>query len=84
MGLTELTLSIAFIAAFLILSITKLGVREWAQIHAPKLISKLFSCDFCLSFWTCLFISLILLIFTGDIRLLIIPFLATPVTRLVI
>ena len=84
MGSIELILSVAAMSAFLILAITKLGIREWVQIRAPKLISELFNCDFCLSFWVCLFFSLVLLIFTGDTRLLITPFLASPLTRLAI
>ena len=44
---------VALAAAFVIGLLTKWGVVEWMQVHGDKVLSKLFSCDFCLSFWTC-------------------------------
>lgn len=41
---------IALAAAFVILLIGKLGIRDNIIAKAPKLISQLFDCDFCLSF----------------------------------
>ena len=71
---------IALAAAFVILLIGKLGVRDSIIARAPKLISKLFDCDFCLSFWT----SVILAIFFSEFNILFIPIISTPITRILI
>jgi hypothetical protein len=34
-----------------ITAFSKLGVLEWLQLKSPKLLSKLFSCAFCMAFW---------------------------------
>ena len=78
------TVYIALIAAFAILLIGKLGVRDEIIARAPKLISKLFECDFCLSFWTSVILAIILAILFGEISLLFIPILSTPITRILI
>lgn len=75
---------LSLFAAFVILLITKIGLREWVQTFAPKLLSKLFSCDFCLSFWICVLISFVFYIFVKDENILVLPFLASPLTRLMI
>jgi hypothetical protein len=76
---------IALGASFIILLISKLGWREWVQTFGPKLISEMFGCSFCLSFWTCYLISIILFIFVNrEGFTLLYPFLATPITRILI
>ena len=74
-------LAIAVTAAFGIMLISKLGVRDKVIMEAPKLISELFSCDFCLSWWTCLFLSIIASAVTGLWLILCVAVLATPLTR---
>ena len=49
----ESVILLALSATFILLLITKLGWREKGQIYGPKLISKMFNCDFCISFWIC-------------------------------
>jgi len=77
-------ISVALLASFIILLIGNIGWREKVQIWGPKLVSKAFQCDFCLSFWICALISLIFYIFVRDENILILPFLASPLTRLLI
>ena len=42
----------------------KWGIMEWLQVNAPcDLLNQMLRCDFCLSFWMDLVISIILAIF---------------------
>lgn len=75
---------IALAAAFAILLIGKLGVRDEIIIRAPKLISQLFDCDLCLSFWTSLIFAIILAIFFNEMSIIFIPIISTPITRILI
>lgn len=75
---------IALAAAFAILLIGKLGIRDNIIAKAPKLISQLFDCDFCLSFWTSLILAVILAIFFREMNILFIPIISTPITRILI
>ena len=72
------------LAAFAILLIGKLGVRDEIITRAPKLISQLFDCDFCLSFWTSLILAIILAIFFNEMSIILIPIISTPITRILI
>lgn len=75
---------IALAAAFAILLIGKLGVRDGIITRAPKLISQLFDCDFCLSFWTSFILAIILAIFFNEMSIILIPIISTPITRILI
>lgn len=77
----EVSAAIALLSAFSILFIGRTGVRRWIVEHAPKLISKAFDCDFCLSFWTNLFICLVVCVFTGVWGIILLPPFLTPLTR---
>ena len=72
------------VPAFTILLLSKTGIREAIIAKAPRIISKLFSCDFCLSFWMSLILACILAIFFKEISILFIPILSTPITRILI
>ena len=75
---------IALVAAFIILLIGKLGIRDSIIARAPKLISQLFDCDFCLSFWTSLILAIFLAIFFREMSIILIPIISTPITRILI
>lgn len=79
-----LIICVASISAFIILLIGKLGIRDKIIERAPKVISQLFECDFCLSFWTSLILALILAIFFSEIYILFIPIISTPITRILL
>lgn len=79
-----LSLIIALFSAFSILLIEKVGYREKIQIRAPKLIAELFSCDFCLSWWTCFVIALIISLFTCNLLIICAAIAATPITRIML
>lgn len=74
----------AMAASFTILLISKIGLREELIIESPRLMSKMFNCDFCLSFWTNLTIGLCLFCTMGNTDWLVTSIFATPITRLFI
>ena len=71
----------ACLATFFLLLAYKLGVIEWLQVHGNEFVSQLANCTFCLSWWACLAVSLIFIIESRDLLLLIVPVVATPITR---
>ena len=72
---------IAAVAAFNILLLDKTGMRDIVIERAPRLVSEMFSCDFCLSFWMSLILAIILALLTLSPELLVVPFISTPITR---
>lgn len=72
---------VALIAAFVLTLARKWGIIENAQIHGNDFVARLFSCNFCLSWWVCLFISIIWFVATGDLSYLGVPFAAPMITR---
>lgn len=71
-------------AAFILLLSYKLGVIEWMQVHGCKLISEMAHCNFCLSWWVCLILSIVALCFVGDLHIIAVPFIATPIARILL
>lgn len=74
---------IALLSSFIILYLSKVGLREKVQVYAPRLISQLFSCDLCLSFWVCFGLSVLYFIFV-DRNYLVLSYalFATPIARI--
>ena len=77
-------ISIALMASFAILFLGKSGIRDFVIERGTKLISELFSCDFCLSFWVSLILASILAILSNRPELLIVPIFSTPITRILL
>lgn len=81
---------VALAAAFAVLLFSRLEVskgttaRRYLQIHAPKLISEMVSCDFCLCFWMSVLLTVIIMFPLTRVDALFIPFLATPVARFLV
>lgn len=80
----SIAIIIACVSAFIILFAGKTGIRDEIIARAPKLISQMFGCDFCLSFWTSLILAIILAIFFGEMSIILIPIVSTPITRILI
>lgn len=76
-----LTIIIALFSCFVILFIEKIGYRELMQVRAPKLIAELFSCDFCLSWWINLIITLVFCVMECEWCFICCAIAATPITR---
>lgn len=75
---------VALIAAFILILMKKWGLIEHVQVHGNEFFSKMFHCDFCLSFWVSVLLSFFMAAITGDAKLLFIPLLSTPVTRVLL
>lgn len=78
---------IACIAAFVVTLLHKWGAVEYMQIHAynfPEVVNKLFSCDFCLSWWVSVIISIVFAISMSYLLVLLCPFIATPVAKFIL
>lgn len=75
---------VALIAAFVILFLGKTGLRTKFRDFNDKLgislVADMLDCDFCLSFWTCLFIAIGLWTVGWEPHILVI-FCAPPITR---
>lgn len=79
---------VALIAAFIILYANKseirIKLRDFCDEHKLSLIAKMFDCDFCLSFWTSLAISIVIALITKDTEYLLVVPLSTPIIRFLI
>ena len=71
---------VAMLAAFVLTLLRKWGVIEWVQVHGNDFFAKMFSCDFCLSWWAGVLICFFALIFTGNLSFLGVPFCSTMIT----
>ena len=80
----ELMVSVALMAAFVVLLVKKWGWAEWMQVHGDKYLSQLFSCDLCMSFWSAMLICLCLAGWFDDIQFLFMPMFTTPITRMLV
>ena len=75
---------VALLAAFVVLLVKKWGIAEYWQIHGNDFVAKLFSCDLCMSFWACVIVSLVATVALGDVRMMAVPFMAMPITRVLV
>lgn len=82
--LLALSACVALISAFSILLLAKLGARDLIIAKAPKLISDLFQCDFCLNFWISFILASISALYFGRPIYFIIPIFSTPLGRFLI
>lgn len=83
-ALLTLATIVALASAFFILFIGKIGLRDKIILHAPKLLSQMFDCDFCLSFWVAFVISGFLAVLLGVWVVALIPLISTPLTRIML
>nr|DAR14614.1 MAG TPA: Protein of unknown function (DUF1360) [Caudoviricetes sp.] len=73
---------ISLLTTFSILLIGKIGLRDMVIEHSPiLLISKLFDCDFCLSFWASMLFSIVCVCLANDLAFMVVPFFSTPIVR---
>lgn len=82
--LLNLAVVIALIAAFVILLAGKWGLLEWVQIHGNKFFSEMARCNFCLSFWVGLVLSILFAVILGNSIVLLVPIISTPLTRFIL
>ena len=72
---------VSLLASFVLSLAIKWGIVEYVQIHGNAFFSKMFSCYFCLSFWSGVIVSIVFAIFTGDLLFLFCPIFSTNVTK---
>lgn len=72
---------ISLFATFILLLLRKWGVIEWMQVHGNNFFSEMALCNFCLSWWVSVSLSVICAVITGDLTLLLIPFCSTPLIK---
>ena len=84
MNTLELSVVIACQAAFILLLAKKVGAIEKIQIYGNDLIAELASCNFCLSWRTCLILSGMTAIGSKDPSVIVCAFIATPITRILL
>ena len=75
---------VALAAAFVVLLTKKWGIAEWYQVHGGDFLSKLFACDFCMSFWASVLIFASVAAVTGDVFYYVGPAISTPMTRMLV
>ena len=75
---------VAALAAFMVLLARKWGIVEWMQVHGWRLVSEMAGCSLCLSWWACVAVSAVFAVCLADVRWMVLPFMATPVTRMMI
>lgn len=72
---------VALAATFIVLLVKKWEIDLWMQIHGDRFLSKLFSCDFCMSFWAGVICALVVVMIMDSGWLMCIPVFSAPITR---
>lgn len=72
---------IGCLAAFFITLAKKWGVVEQLQVRGNDLISEMAHCDFCMSWWACVVLTLVYIFVTTDTSMVWMPFIGTMVSR---
>ena len=75
---------VALLAAWVLLLMKKWGIIEWLQVYGTEKVSEAAHCSFCLSWWVCCVIAVALSLIMGEWGVLMCPFFATPITRLLV
>ena len=75
---------VALASAFVVLLMKKWGVTEWMQVHGDRISSELFSCDFCLSFWTAVLLLMFVSAYFDNAAFLFCAVCTTPITRMLL
>lgn len=71
----------ASLASFVVCLADKWGVVEWVQIHGNDFFSKMFNCQFCLSWWANVVICILCAIILRDAWVILFPFVNTNITK---
>lgn len=72
--------AVALASAFCLALARKWGWLEWAQVHSDGFLHKLLSCNFCLSFWAGVVLSVVAAAVTRNPWLLLCAPLSVPIT----
>ena len=73
---------VACVSAWVLLLLNKLGAIDWLAANGNEMFSNMARCQFCLSWWTNIAFTILVVLATNDfVHLFIAPFVATPITR---
>lgn len=75
---------LAFLSAFGVSLAKVTGFKEYVAIRSNRFFYKLLCCDFCLSFWVLVFLSLLGVMTTHTLNWVIVPFLGTPLSKILL
>ncbi|MGL5980415.1 MAG: DUF1360 domain-containing protein [Phocaeicola sp.] len=75
---------VSLFATFIICFMHKIKLVELGQRCSVKIISELFNCQFCLSFWVSVILSGLLYLLVGDAIMLAYPLFTTPIIRILL
>jgi hypothetical protein len=81
MGIFEYIVLFSCLSAFFITLMKKWGIVEWVQVHGNNFFYKMFSCDFCLSWWMNVLLCFLGSIATYNALLVLYPLICTPITK---
>ena len=79
-----LVVLVALAAAFIVLMVKKWGIAEWMQVHGDKLLSELFSCDLCMTFWAGTLLWVVMACVYDDPLLAFCGVLSCPISRMLV
>lgn len=75
---------VSLLAAMVVLLVKKWGIAEWVQVNGNEFLSKLFSCDLCMSFWAALCICAVVACYNNELRYMFVPLFSTPISRMLV
>lgn len=73
--------AVSSLSAFLLNLLNKWNFIEWVQVHGNDFFAKMFSCWFCLSWWTNVIVCILIAIIMRDWRFLLLPLITTILTK---
>lgn len=73
--------AVSSLSAFLLNLLGKWSFIEWVQVHGNDFFAKMFSCWFCLSWWTNVIVCIFIAIIMRDWRFLLLPLITTILTK---
>lgn len=77
---------IALVVTFVMVLTDKTEVRyklrDWCDMHHVSVAAKMLDCDFCYSFWLAVAFTIVFTFVTSDVSWLLVPFLSTPLVRI--
>lgn len=75
---------VALLASTIVLLLKKWGLAEWMQVHGDKVLSELFSCDLCMTFWAGTLVWIVLACIFDNPMMVLCGFLSCPISRMMV
>ena len=72
---------VSFFAVFFLLLAYKWQIVDWLQRKGSEKVSEMAHCDFCMSWWLSVLLTIIIAPFIGEWWLVCVPFIAAPLAR---